>query len=187
MLTDLSPLIAATTEWLMRAYPSGGGALDRALADTQARQAVTVAAQLRYPTPVDAALVTMAGPGGSGTLDWITGADVGGCSGPPTSPTETAMDTEGDHDWRTWVDEVVASWAAALLCTPELAESAVAELTTSEHTVPTLGAFRRLLSPGVRDRHAAVLLRHPDLVAPVAELHRDQLVDRLQNSPTPYG
>jgi len=36
--------------------------------------------------------------------------------------------------------------------------------------------FRRLLNPDERDRQAAVLLRHPDLLEPIAELHRDTLL-----------
>jgi hypothetical protein len=35
--------------------------------------------------------------------------------------------------------------------------------------------FRRLLDPDQRDRDAAVLLRHPDLLEPIAEMHRDTL------------
>ncbi len=60
VLTDLSPLIAATARWLTVAYPPCGGALASALCEAQARQAVTVAAWLRYPTAIDAGLVTMA-------------------------------------------------------------------------------------------------------------------------------
>ncbi|MYR59965.1 hypothetical protein GTY54_28265, partial [Streptomyces sp. SID625] len=109
MLEDLSPLIAATAQWLTVAYPASGGAPACALCEVQARQAVTVAARLRYPTPVDAALVGMAGPGGSGRLDRVTGAD-GIAAGAPADPAE--------HAWRTWVVEVVASWAACLLTDP---------------------------------------------------------------------
>ncbi|MFF7275257.1 hypothetical protein [Streptomyces griseorubiginosus] len=167
MQADLSPVIAATAHWLNRAYPPSGGALAAALCEVQARQAVTVAAWLRYPTAMDAALLGMAGPGGSARLDWVTGADAAG-----------DRDTE-DHHWRTWVDEVVASWAACLLTDPELAELAVTEVSGGEHTTATPAAFRRLLTPDATDRRAAALLRHPDLLAPVAGLHRDQLLDRL--------
>ncbi|HZF91635.1 hypothetical protein [Streptomyces sp.] len=166
MLTDLSPLIAATAQWLTRAYPATGGALAAALCEAQARQAVTVAAWLRYPTPTDAALVTLAGPGGSARLDWVTGADAAGGA----EPEDTA--------WRTWVDEVVASWAACLLTDPELARLAVTAVTEgAPGSTPV--EFRRLIEPDVRDRQAAALLRHPDLLAPVAELHQDHLLDRL--------
>ncbi|AIS02016.1 hypothetical protein [Streptomyces glaucescens] len=162
MLTDLSPLIAATAQWLTRAYPASGGALAAALCEAQARQAVTVAACLRYPTPTDAALVTLTGPGGSDRLDWITGADA--------APEDSA--------WRTWVDEVVASWAACLLTDPDLARLAVAAVTErAGGNAPA--EFRRLIDPDVRDTQAAALLRHPDLLAPVAELHQDHLLDRL--------
>lgn len=166
VLTDLSPLIAATARWLTVAYPPSGGALASALCEAQARQAVTVAAWLRYPTEIDAGLVTMAGPGGTARLDWITGAEAA-----------------GDHAaeewaWRTWVDEVVASWAAALLTDTGLAGLAVAGLADSEHTAGP-AEFRRLLTPDDADRSAAALLRHPDLLAPVAGLHRDQLLTRL--------
>ncbi|WP_217237964.1 hypothetical protein [Streptomyces sp. AC555_RSS877] len=169
MQADLSPVIAATSQWLTCAYPSGGGALASALCEVQARQAVTVAAWLRYPTLMDAALVGMAGPGGSARLDWVTGADGAG-----------ARDAD-EAAWRSWVDEVVASWAACLLTDPELAVRAVAALAGGGHTngVPA-AEFRRLLAPDEEDRRAAVLLRHPDLLAPVAELHHSQLVERLE-------
>jgi hypothetical protein len=165
---DLSPLIAATAQWLTCAYPSGGGALAAALCEVQARQAVTVAAWLRYPTQMDAALVGLAGPGGSGRLDWITGAD------------GTGTPDADEHAWRTWVDEVVASWAACLLTDPELARTAVAALAQGSHTGGAPSEFRRLLAPDEADRRAATLLRHPDLLAPVAELHHSQLVERLK-------
>lgn len=167
MLTDLSPLIAATARWLTGAYPHSGGALASALCEAQARQAVTAAARLRYPTDIDAGLVTMAGPGGAGRLDWITGA-------------ERADDHPAEEwAWRTWVDEVVASWAAALLTDAELAGLAVTALADADHTAGTAAEFRRLLDPDDGDRRAAALLRHPDLLAPVAELHHGQLLDRL--------
>ncbi|CAM5632311.1 putative protein OS=Streptomyces fumanus OX=67302 GN=GCM10018772_18970 PE=4 SV=1 [Streptomyces fumanus] len=156
---DLSPVIAATTQWLTRAYPATGGALAAALCEVQARQAVTVAARLRYPTPMDIALLGLAGPGGSARLDWVTGAD----------------DPDGPA-WRTWVDEVVASWAAALLTDPGLAGRAVAAL-AGEGGHPA--EFRRLLAPDDGDRRAAALLRHPDLLAPVTALHHAQLLTRL--------
>jgi hypothetical protein len=176
--TDLSPLIAATAQWLTRAYPSGGGAMDSALSEVQAWQAVTVAAWLRYPTPMDAALVVVAGPGGSARLDSITGAYGGG-----------GRDGDGDA-WRTWVDEVVASWAACLLRTPGLAGAAVVELAECGHTHGSPVEFRRLVTPDERDRRAAALLRHPDLLAPIAELHHAQLLERLKPGPesvTPAG
>ncbi|MEU6066853.1 MULTISPECIES: hypothetical protein [Streptomyces] len=168
MLADLSPLIAATTQWLTRAYPPCGGALSSALCEAQARQAVTVAAWLRYPTTVDVALVVMTGPGGADRLDWITGSDGAG----DHAGTETA--------WRTWVDEVVASWAAGLLTDAELAALAVAALPDGEHITGAPVRFMRLTRPDEADRRAGALLRHPDLVAPVAELHRAQLLDRLK-------
>ncbi|MDI9829771.1 hypothetical protein [Streptomyces sp. KAU_LT] len=166
MLADLSPLIAATTQWLIRSYPACGGALADALGEAQARQAVTVAAWLRYPTPTDVALVSMSGPGGSAGLDWITGAD-------------TAVPDDADSAWRTWVDEVVASWAACLLTDADLARRAVAATAEVAHATAVPAEFRRLVSPDPYDREAAALLRHPDLVAPVAALHGTALRDRL--------
>jgi hypothetical protein len=167
VLADLSPLIAATTQWLTRSYPSCGGALAAALGEVQARQAVTVAAWLRYPTPTDAALVGMAGPGGSAGLDWITGADA-------------SVHHRADASaWRTWVDEVVASWAACLLTDDGLARLAVAAIADGAHATGLPLEFRRLVSPDARDREAAALLRHPDLLAPVAALHRTALHERL--------
>ncbi|MFE0850186.1 hypothetical protein ACFW3Y_02890 [Streptomyces rochei] len=158
MYADLSPVIAATAQWLTRAYPASGGALALALTEAQARQAVTVAARLRYPSPMDVGLMGVAGPGGSARLDWITGVD---------------GDGDGAADaWRTWVDEVVASWAVSLLADPELAARAVRALTEGGTPVD----YRRLLNPDDGDRRAAALLRHPDLVAPVAVLHRAELL-----------
>ncbi|WP_411138536.1 hypothetical protein [Streptomyces sp. C10] len=168
MSADISPVIASTAQWLLRSYPVTGGALDAALAEAQARQAATAAAWLRYPTAADAAVVALVGPGGSAGLDWITGADT---SGPGVS----------EEPWRSWVDEVVASWAACLLTTPELADEAVAALARSEHAGGGRLDFRRLIRPDDRDRQAAVLLRHPDLLGPVAELHRAALVRHLQD------
>ncbi|UTO68279.1 hypothetical protein [Streptomyces rapamycinicus] len=157
-------------EWLVRAFPAAEGAMNAALAEAQARQAVTVAAWLRYPTAIDAALVAMAGPGGSARLDWLVGGD----------PHE--MD-EADYAWRTWVDEVVASWAAGLLTSPALAETAVAALAGCEHTAASPVDFRRLTAPDEYDRRAAPQLRHPDLMAPVTDLHRLRLLARLHGDP----
>ncbi|MGW7101764.1 hypothetical protein [Streptomyces sp. NPDC054838] len=159
--------MAATAHWLTRAYPAGTGALQRGLAQAQARQAVTVAAWLRYPTDLDAQLVALTGPGGSARLDWITGADA------------PSAEEEPEHGWRSWVDEVVASWAACLLTTPPLALTAVAALAGTDHADAVPMAFGRLTQPAANDRDAAALLRHPDLLAPIAELHRPGLLDRL--------
>ncbi|MGW8064107.1 hypothetical protein ACVV2G_17990 [Streptomyces ziwulingensis] len=171
MHADLSPVIAATARWLTCAYPASGGALACALSEVQARQAVTVAARLRYPTPMDVALMDMAGPGGSARLDRVTGAN----GSADTGPVQDA--------WRTWVDEVLASWAACLLADPDLAARAVAVLADGPSSAGTASGapaeFRRLLTPDDRDRRAAVLLRHPDLVAAVAGLHHAQLLARL--------
>ncbi|MEU7484214.1 hypothetical protein [Streptomyces sp. NPDC042319] len=174
MLADLSPVIAATAQWLTRAYPSGGGPLSSALAEAQARQAVTVAAWLRYPTPMDIALVSVTGPGGSARLDRLAGTDA-----PGTYGTDAPGPYGEDDAWRTWVDEVVASWAVCLLSTPELAAAAVTSLADSWHLTGAPVEFRRLTEPDENDRRAASLLRHPDLHAPVADLHRRQLLDLL--------
>ncbi|MDF3299037.1 hypothetical protein [Streptomyces tropicalis] len=171
MSEELSPLIAATVQWLTGAYPASGGALDRVLCEMQAHQAVTVAARLRYPTEMDAALVGLSGPGGSSRLDRLTGVD--GASG----------EDPGAHAWRAWVDEVVASWAACLLTDPELAGRAVAAVTRGERAVDARAEFGRLVAPDAHDRRAAALLRHPDLLAPVTALHRTALRDRLSSGP----
>ncbi|MFD3452811.1 hypothetical protein ACFWVC_11560 [Streptomyces sp. NPDC058691] len=168
MNADLSPVIAATAQWLLRSYPPHtGGAWAASLAQTQARQAVTVAAWLRYPTGTDAAWVTLAGPGGSGRLDWLVGADAPG--------RESA-----DRAWRTWVDEVVASWAACLLIAPAVAEHAVAAVAGCEHAAGLVFDFRRLTSPDDHDQQATALLRHPDLLTPLAALHEVALRQRLE-------
>ncbi|CAL9617389.1 hypothetical protein [Streptomyces sp. enrichment culture] len=170
MHAELSPVVAATAQWLTRSFPASGGALSAALCEVQARQAVTVAALLRYPTAMDAALVCLAGPGGSARLDWVTGADAAEADG--TGPADTDA-------WRTWVDEVVASWAACLLGDPLLAARAVASLADDAAGTGAPREFRRLLAPDDADSRAAVLLRHPDLLAPVRALHQDGLVARL--------
>jgi hypothetical protein len=165
---DLSPVIAASAHWLARAYPpaaSDGAAITRA--ELQARQAATVAAWLRYPTPMDAALVAIAGPGGSAVLDWRTGS-------------EPADEEDAAEGWRTWVDEVVVSWAACLLAEPVLAHRAAAAVTAAlpvDRPRPHARGdrFHKLLAPDTPDLEAAVLLRHPDLLEPVASIHRDDL------------
>ncbi|MEV4282299.1 hypothetical protein [Actinoplanes xinjiangensis] len=176
--TALSPVIAASTHWLARAYPGGeSNTVAHTLAELQARQAVTVAAWLRYPTEIDAALVAIAGPGGSAILDWKAGSE----------PEDEFADGEG---WRTWVDEVVVSWAACLLADPLLArrgvDAVVAALPVPDQrprphsrraaTTGMPAEFRRLLQPDPRDREAAALLRHPDLLEPIAAMHRDTLL-----------
>ncbi len=134
---------------------------------------MTVAAWLRYPTPIDAELVAIAGPGGSAVLDWRAGSE----------PDDEHAEDEG---WRTWVDEVVVSWAACLLADPALAaravDSVVAVVPAGDRPRPfpprpgsPAGEFRRLLTPNARERDASVLLRHPDLLEPVAAMHRDDL------------
>jgi hypothetical protein len=180
---ELSPVIAASTHWLARAYPPADpGSIAHTRAELQARAAVTVAAWLRYPTEMDAALVAIAGPGGSAVLDWRAGS-------------EPEDDPDGDEGWRTWVDEVVVSWAACLLADPLLAiraVKAVAAAAPPDDDRPrprprdprprprdpgALPAeFRRLTAPDAADRDAAVLLRHPDLLEPIAAMHRDDLL-----------
>jgi hypothetical protein len=164
---DLAPFIAATTQWLLRAYPAMGGTYRATLAEVQARQAVTVATWLRYPTAMDAALLELVGAGGSARLDDIVESDIDGDEVPA---------------WRSWVDEVVASWAACLLSDPELAVAAVAALANSEHAAGADCEFQRLTAPDDQDTRPAVLLRHPDLVAPIADLHRGQLFELLYRS-----
>lgn len=182
---ELSPVIAASTHWLSRAYPAGSAdSIAHTLSELQARQAITVAAWLRYPTEMDAALVAIAGPGGSAVLDWRAGSE----------PDDEALESEG---WRTWVDEVVVSWAACLLGDPLLArrgvDAVLAVVPPADESRPspyprTPGdmphEFRRLLAPDERDRKAAVLLRHPDLLEPIAELHRDTLLYLLDAEQT---
>jgi hypothetical protein len=163
---DLSPVVAATAQWLTRAYPAPGGTFSSILAERQARQAVTVGAWLRYPTGLDVELLTLVGPGGCARLDQVVG-----------------VDPAGDAQWRTWVDEVVASWAACLLGDARLAAAAVAAVEGCPHAADLPCDFRRLTEPDACDRHAAALLRHPDLLAPVADLHRGQLLDLLDASP----
>jgi hypothetical protein len=167
MPVDLAPVVAATARWLARAYPAPeSGAFSAALVELQARQAVTVAAWLRYPTDLDAGLVALAGPGGSARLDALTGAGGDELDGV-------------DDAWRAWVDEVVASWAACLLTDADLARAAVRTLGAFSRAAGLAARFRRLLDPDDHDRYAAALLRHPDLVAPVADLHRAPLRDLL--------
>lgn len=217
MLQGLSPVIAASAHWLVCAYPAAGG-FDRALAERQARQAVTIAAWLRYPTVLDAELMNLVGPGGSARLDRIAGADLlpARVPGRPDEATEAGQVDAGQVDagevdtgqvdagevdageasaggtaarsgdpapgdaWRTWVDEVVTSWAACLLSDQAIAVAAVVATARCEHARAMPYEFRRLVAPDQYDRRAAVLLRHPDLLAPIANLHRDALLERLR-------
>ncbi|WTQ07875.1 hypothetical protein OG572_40580 [Streptomyces virginiae] len=150
----------------MAGKPSAG-AFSQALAEAQARQAVTLAAALRYPTPLDARLLHLLGPGGSARLDWLTGADQGG---------------DADAGWRTWVDETVVSWAACLLASPALAVDA-------HHLAGRgqAGDVTRLTRPGDHEQDAAPSLRHPDLLEPVAALHRPLLLDLLHKENAALG
>ncbi|MEU0967329.1 hypothetical protein ABZ357_18535 [Streptomyces sp. NPDC005917] len=162
MTDDLTPVITASTRWLLAAYPAPGGALSRALAEAQARQAVALAATLRYPTDIDVELLHLLAPSGSHRLDWLTGCE--------PQPDDTA--------WRTWIDETVVSWAACLLAAPALAAHAAGQAhSMSEHE--SAGGLRRLTDPGKWDTEAAPLLRHPDLLEDIAGLHRTQLMELL--------
>jgi hypothetical protein len=147
----LDQVIAATTQWLVNAFPGVGGRHAQLLAAAQARQAVTVAAWLRYPTRFDAALLEVIAPSGSWWLDAVPDGEL--------------------EPWRTWVDETVASWAAALLGDADLAARACAAIGRSEHTGGLPVQFRRLTHPDHLDAAAAALLRHPDLLGPLIERH----------------
>ncbi|MFB7109142.1 hypothetical protein [Streptomyces sp. NPDC056291] len=162
MPTDLTSVIAASARWLLAAYPAPAGALSKALAEAQARQAVTLAAALRYPTGLDVQLLHLLGPSGAQRLDWVTGCD---------------LYPDGDA-WRTWVDETVVSWAACLLADCSLLALAYQALTATEHHAAASG-LQRLINPNARDTDAAALLRHPDLLEGIATLYRAQLVELL--------
>ncbi|MEU4659876.1 hypothetical protein AB0G32_39105, partial [Streptomyces sp. NPDC023723] len=58
---------------------------------------------------------------------------------------------------------------------------------TGGRAVPAVppAEYRRLLAPDAADRRAAALLRHPDLLAPVAGLHRARLLSRLSTGSAP--
>ena len=146
-------VVAASAQWLLTAYPPSVDVFAATSAQWQAREAASVAARLRYPTDEDDALLELCGPGGCARLDWVAGADVG-------SSAEGAP-------WRTWVDEVVVSWAAALLGDLLLATAAATAVGEPLHGP--------LVTPSASDLAAAALLRHPDLLAPVADLHRAEL------------
>ncbi|MCX4625161.1 MULTISPECIES: hypothetical protein [unclassified Streptomyces] len=164
MPADLTALIAASARWLTTAYQPPTGALSRALAEAQARQATALAAALCYPTSMDVQLLHLLAPSGSHRLDWLTGCE------PHPEDTDTA--------WRTWVDETVVSWAACLLAEPALATRAHQALAATEHHAET-GSLQRLTHPSALDSEAAALLRHPDLLEGIAVLHRPQLLQRL--------
>ncbi|MFB8182247.1 hypothetical protein ACFC8N_40890 [Streptomyces sp. NPDC055966] len=168
MPTDLTPVIAASARWILAAYPPPAGALNRALAEAQARQATTLAATLRYPTTMDVQLLHLLAPSGSARLDWLTAGE------PHPDDADTA--------WRTWVDETVVSWAACLLADPALAIRADQALAGSEHHA---GGLERLTHPSAHDSEAAALLRHPDLLEDIAALHRPQLVALLEFESAP--
>ncbi|MFE5141883.1 hypothetical protein ACFRDV_30170 [Streptomyces fagopyri] len=170
MPSELSPVISASARWLLAAFPPAAGSLNHALAEAQAQHAVTIAAALRYPTPLDAELLGLLGPGGSARLDYVTGADV-------------HAPTAAERLWRTWVDETVVSWAACLLADADLAAVATACLAATHHGTGGIGSARRLTVPSPRDHRAAPLLRHPDLLDPIADLHRGTLLGLLDTTP----
>ena len=91
-------------------------------------------------------------------LDWRAGSE----------PDDEEAEDEG---WRTWVDEVVVSWAACLLADPMLAIRAVRSVAAvagdgddrpRPHPRRSGGLpaeFRRLTAPDEQDREAATLLQ----------------------------
>lgn len=166
MSQRLVPLIGACATWLDHAFGPGRSPLLAALAQVQTRQAVTVAAWLRYPTELDAALVELTGPG------------------PNALAARPAERGEPAEPWRSWVDETVVSWAACLLTDRELAHRAVITAGHTEHAEGLSVCFRSLLDPDERERRAGTLLRHPDLVGPIAALHRTGLLSRLTGRTT---
>ncbi|GAA4982492.1 hypothetical protein [Kitasatospora paranensis] len=76
------------------------------------------------------------------------------------------------------MDESIVSWAACLLADASLAALAHDVVARAGCSVG-VGGLRRLAHPGTHDTHAAVLLRHPDLLDVVASLHRAQLAALL--------
>ena len=163
MSHHLVPLVTASATWLDRAYGSGDASpVLAALTQVQTRQAVTVAAWLRYPTVMDSALVHLTGPGGPGRLQ-----------------TDLGLTPAPREPWHTWVDEAVVSWAACLLVDARLADVAVVAASRSEHARGLVLNFRSLVSPDESEIRAGRLLRHPGLIDPVAQLHRGELRQRL--------
>ncbi|MEU9047696.1 MULTISPECIES: hypothetical protein [unclassified Kitasatospora] len=81
------------------------------------------------------------------------------------------------------MDETVVSWAACLLADPSLA--ARAHRRSDSGNQADHGDPRRLTIPRARDSEAGALLRHPDLLEPVAALHRTQLTDLLNTEGVP--
>jgi len=153
---------AASAQWLLAAFPSSPDPFAAMRAQWQAREATSLAARLRYPNETDDVLLELCGPGGSHRLDWLFDAT-------------PVADGDQVDPWRTWVDEVVVSWAAALLGDPALATAAA--VATGD---PLDGP---LLAPSAGDLAAATLLRHPALLAPVADLHRGTLLATLSAQP----
>jgi hypothetical protein len=157
-------IVAASAQWLLTAFPPPADPFATMSAQWQAREAAWVAVRLRYPTEADDGLLELCGPGGCARLDRLSGADLSAV------PIEAAP-------WRTWVDEVVVSWAAVLLGDPAVAAAAL--VAAGE---PLEGP---LVTPSASDLAAAALLRHPDLLAPVADLHRAELLSALTAHPSP--
>ncbi|MFI8913015.1 hypothetical protein ACIGW4_15580 [Streptomyces sp. NPDC053513] len=73
----------------------------------------------------------------------------------------------------------MTSWAACLLGSPALA-SLAAEAVAAAHGDTAPVAFRRLTHPTEEDHRSAALLRHPDVLAPIADLHGAELRERLR-------
>ena len=127
---------------------------------------------------MDAALVAIAGPGGSAVLDWRAGSE----------PDDEEAEDEG---WRTWVDEVVVSWAACLLADPMLARRAVDAVAAAvpaarrrERPRPRAGPAPpacRPSSAGCSAPTSGTATRPcccatPTCSSPVAAMHRDNLL-----------
>ncbi|WP_042364594.1 hypothetical protein [Streptacidiphilus neutrinimicus] len=72
-----SAVVAAAAARLERDFPAPAGAVNRALAHAQAHQAAAVAAELRFPTALDRALLELTGPQGSEDEPWLDAAVLG--------------------------------------------------------------------------------------------------------------
>lgn len=151
--------------------PPATGPLNQALAEAQAGHAATIAAALRYPTALDAELLDLLGPGGSGQ------------AGLRHRRRRTPAD--GRHPRLAHPGRRDRRQLGGLPAGRRRPRRPGRRLPGRHPPRPRQRGRRAPAStiPSPRDHRAAPLLRHPDFLGPIADLHRETLLSLLGAAP----
>ncbi|MEU6645335.1 hypothetical protein ABZ863_22655 [Saccharomonospora sp. NPDC046836] len=132
-------------------------------------------------------------PGGRGPLSQYSNqlADVVGHTGGEHAFDLVRAAYDGEHNTQVVRDRYLQREQCSLTPGPLPVEFGVtaddtrlaAAAARSEHLASLACDLPRLTDPDGHNRRTAVLLRHSDLVAPVANLHSQRLLDRLDGDP----